>query len=144
VLEYKGQHRRSQETFFGRITWQRGYYSCKECRRGRYPPDEALGIGPGQFSDGLQSGLCRLGLALPFEPAAESFTALTGVSISPREAERLTEGRGEALEAYQERQGPKCWRGRKRSTVLPSPQVPEYGRRHWMPPRSALRMAGTR
>ena len=45
--------------------------------------DEALGIGPGQFSDGLQRGLCRLGATLPFGPAAESFTALTGVSISP-------------------------------------------------------------
>ena len=65
--------------------------------------DEAVGIGPGQFTDGVQSGLCRLGAGLPFGSAAESFTALTGVSISPREAERLTEGRGAALEAHQER-----------------------------------------
>lgn len=101
-LGYKGQQRRSQETYVGRITWQRGYYYCDTCRQGRYPLDEALGIGPGQFSDGLQSALCRLGAALPFEPAAESFTALTGVSISPREAERLTEGRGAALEVNQE------------------------------------------
>ena len=62
-----------------------------------------MGIGPGQFSDGVQSGLCRIGAGLPFGSAAESFTALTGVSISPREAERLTEGRGAALEAHQER-----------------------------------------
>lgn len=108
-LGYKGQQRRSQETYVGRITWQRGYYYCKTCRQGRYPLDEALAIGPGQFSDGLQSGLCRLGAALPFEPAAESFTALTGVSISPREAERLTEGRGAALEAYSESQLDPGW-----------------------------------
>lgn len=94
----KGPQQRSQETFVGRITWQRGYYYCRTCRRGCYPLDEALGIVPGQFSDGLQEGLCRLGAALPFAPAAETFTALTGVSISPREAERLTEGRGAALE----------------------------------------------
>ena len=42
---------------------------------------------------------------MPFEPAAESFTELTGVFISAREVERLTERRGEALEAYQEREG---------------------------------------
>ena len=70
-----------------------------------------MGIGPGQFSDGVQNGLCRLGAGLPpyrvrgrlFGSAAESFTALTGVSISPRQAERLTEGCGAALEAHQER-----------------------------------------
>jgi hypothetical protein len=100
---YKGQQQRSQETFVGRITWQRGYYYCETCRRGRYPLDEALGIGPGQFSEGLQEGLCRLGAALPFVPAAETFTALTGVSISPREGERLTEGRGGTLAAQQTR-----------------------------------------
>ena len=102
---YKGRQQRSQETLAGRITWQRGYHYCETCRSGRYPLDEALGIGPGQFSDGLQRGLCRLGAVLPFALAAESFTELTGVSISPREAERLTEGRGEALEACQEREG---------------------------------------
>jgi hypothetical protein len=107
---YKGQQQRSQETWVGRITWQRGYYYCKECSKGQYPLDAVLNIGPGQFSAGLQSGLCRLGAALPFEPAAESFTALTGVSISPREAERLTEGRGAGLEANQEIQlGPGRW-----------------------------------
>ncbi len=102
---YKGRQQRSRETLAGRITWQRGYHYCETCRSGRYPLDEALGIGPGQFSDGLQRGLCRLGAVLPFALAAESFTELTGVSISPREAERLTEGRGEAPEACQEREG---------------------------------------
>jgi len=101
VPSYKGQQQRSQETLVGRITWQRGYYYCATCRRGQYPLDEALGIGPGQFSEGLQGGVCRLGVALPFAPAAETFTALTGVSISPREVERLTEGRGSALETQQ-------------------------------------------
>lgn len=143
---YKGEQQRSQETFVGRIAWQRGYY-CETCRIGQYPLDAALSIGPGQFSDGLQSGLCRLWAGLPFQPAAESFTALTGVSISPREAERLTESLGGALEAYQARAGGQCWRGSKRSIRLwrmLGPQIPEYGRRRWMPPRCALTMAGMR
>ena len=62
---YKGRQQRSRETLAGRITWQRGYHYCETCRSGRYPLDEALGIGPGQFSDGLQRGLCRLGAVLP-------------------------------------------------------------------------------
>ena len=112
-LRYKGQQQRSPETLVGRISWQRGYYYCESCRRGRYPLDKALGIGPGQFSDGVQSGRCRLGAALPFGLAAESFTALTGVSVSPWEAERLTEGRGAALEAHQEREQEAARRGQQ-------------------------------
>lgn len=124
VPEYKGQQRRSQETWVGRITWQRGYYYCEECKRGQYPLDEVLGIGPGQFSDGLQAGLCRLGAALPFEPAAESFGALTGVSISPREAERLTEGRGGILEAQQERQRVQVLAGQEETNWEAAPKGP--------------------
>ena len=105
---YKGRQRRSQETYVGRITWQRGYFYCASCGRGQYPLDEALQIGPGQFSEGVQGGVCRLGVALPFAPAAETFTALTGVSISPREVERLTEGRGTALETQQ-----RAWQERR-------------------------------
>ena len=123
-LRYKGQQRRSQETLAGRITWQRGYYYCQNCRRGRYPLDEALGLGPGQFSDGLQQGLCRLGAALPFASAAESFTALTGVSISPREAERLTEGRGAALEGHQEWERDSALAGRQEINNAAAPATP--------------------
>lgn len=106
-MRYKGQQERSQETWAGRITWRRGYYYCESCRRGRYPLDEALDIGPGQFSGGLQQGLCRLGAEMPFAAAAASFTELTGVSVSPREVERLTESRGQALEGrLQDEAGP--------------------------------------
>jgi hypothetical protein len=122
--QYQGRQQRSQETLVGRITWQRGYYYCETCRRGRYPLDEALGIGPGQFSEGLQEGLCRLGAALPFVPAAESFIRLRRTDWGlylPREAERLTEGRGGALEAYQERQRAQVLAGQEESTSCEGP-----------------------
>jgi hypothetical protein len=103
---YKGAQMRSQETYAGRIQWSRGYYYCAECKKGSYPLDEALGIGPGAFSEGLRSGVSRLGSALPFRAASETFEALCGVSISAREVARITEGQGMALEAKlaQERQ----------------------------------------
>lgn len=113
VPQYKGEQWRSQETYVGHIQWQRGYFYCPSCARGQYPLDETLKIGPGQFSAGLQAGVCRLGAALPFAQAAETFSALTGVSISAREVERLTEGRGSALEAHQAAQGEQLMHGQK-------------------------------
>lgn len=98
--DYKGEQVRSQETYVGRIRWRRGYFYCPGCRKGRYPLDEMLEIGPGAFSEALQSGISRLGASLPFRAASETFSTLTGVNISEREGERVTERRGAALEAH--------------------------------------------
>ncbi len=99
LMSYKGDQVRQLETRVGRISLRRGYYYCRPCQHGCYPLDEALGIGPGQFSDGIQSGVSRLAARQPFEAAADDFAALTGTSIAGREVERLSEERGKALEA---------------------------------------------
>ena len=97
-LRYKGEQVRRQETLVGRICWRRGYYYCESCGEGHYPLDEALGVGPGQFSDGIQEKISRLAAALPFREAVTEFSELTGISVSAREAQRISEGRGRALE----------------------------------------------
>lgn len=97
--QYKGRQRRTLCTEAGTITLQRGYFYCKKCRSGRYPLDEALGISGGEhFSDGVQQGVCLLGVQMPFERVSQTMEALTGICVSPREAERMTEERGLALE----------------------------------------------
>jgi len=101
LLSYKGDQVRHQETYVGRITWRRGYYYCQVCRKGCYPLDDALGMGSGQFSDAVQAGVSWVAAKEPFEPAAKTFTYLTRISIADREVERLSEGRGAALEAHQ-------------------------------------------
>lgn len=118
VADYKGQQPRSQETYVGGIQWWRGYYYCAECRKGRYPLDEALDIGPGAF------GVSRLGAALPFKAAAETFSAVSGVSISEREVERITEGRGRALEAQLAEQQRSLLRGQAQPASVETPQGP--------------------
>jgi hypothetical protein len=100
-MVYKGDQVRHQETYVGRIEWRRGYYYCCHCRKGRYPLDEALGMGGGQFSDGIQAGSSWLAALMPFEAAAETFTYLLGIDMTGREVERLSEGRGAVLESRQ-------------------------------------------
>ncbi len=111
LMTYKGDQVRHLETYVGRVTIRRGYYYCRACQKGHYPLDKALDIGPGQFSDGIQSGVSRLAARQPFEAAAEDFTALTMVSITGREVEGLSEERGKALEAQRAAQRAKLFAG---------------------------------
>jgi hypothetical protein len=97
---YKGPAPRTLLTQAGLLTFRRAYYHCKGCQAGFYPLDTALGLGPGQFSEGVQMGVCRLGAELPFERAAATYTALTGLPISPRAVARVTEGRGAGWEEH--------------------------------------------
>jgi hypothetical protein len=100
LMGYKGDQVRELETWVGRIRLRRGYYYCRVCREGCFPLDDALAIGRGQFSDGVQSGVSREAARQPFEAAAEDFTALTLIGISGREVERVSEERGKALEGH--------------------------------------------
>src|SRR4051794_21239465 len=95
---YKGPAARTLLTQAGLLTFRRAYYYCSACQAGFYPLDLALGLGPGQFSEGVQAGVARLGAELPFERAATTYTALTGLPISPRAVARVTEARGAAWE----------------------------------------------
>jgi len=94
---YKGRQRRRQETLAGAVSWERGYYYCRHCREGHYPLDEQLQIPAGQFAPGVQEEVSRLAAEMPFERAAETFTALKGVGISARGVARIAEARGTAL-----------------------------------------------
>lgn len=96
---YKGSTPRTLLTRVGPITIHRGYYYCDQCHQGTYPLDTILGLGVGQFSEGVQQGVCQLAAELPFERAASTWTALSGLPISAREVARLSEARGQRLEA---------------------------------------------
>jgi len=121
VMAYKGDQVRSLETYVGRITLRRGYYRCASCGKRCYPLDDALEVGPGQFSDGVQSGVSRLAARHPFEAAAQDFRALTLINISGREVERLSEERGKALEAHRQAERARLMAGE----VSPSAQEQE-------------------
>jgi hypothetical protein len=85
---------------------EREHAVCEGCGRvcgeAFFPLDEVLGLLPGQLTPGLQEKLVRLGSWLPFEPAAELFTAFTGASVSKAGCRRLTERAGAVQVAHQE------------------------------------------
>ena len=94
----KGTQSRTIITFLGELVLERSYYYCELCRQGYYPLDEALALDGTHFSDAVQQAVSLLGAELSFAPAADTLLSLSGISVSVREAERLTEARGAALE----------------------------------------------
>jgi hypothetical protein len=82
--QYKGAAARTFVTQAGLLTFRRAYSYCPPCQAGFYPLDAALGLGPGQFREGVQEGVCRLAAALPFARAAATYSALTGPSPPAR------------------------------------------------------------
>lgn len=124
----KGTQVRCQETLVGPVRWRRRYLWCPACRQGWYPLDAAWGIATGAFSEAAQAAICRLGVSLPFAAAAETLTALTGMGVGARTVERLTEARGQALEAVRDAAWAALCDGHR--PVPPVPLRPERG--HWV------------
>jgi len=122
--QYKGEQARTIQTWVGDVTLTRGYFYCKRCRSGRYPLDEALGIPGGEhFSDEVQQGVCLLGAQMGFEQASHALKVLSGICVSPREAERITEGRGLALEESLQDEGQQLLRASASESKEPIEQA---------------------
>ena len=82
--QYKGKQRRTVQTWVGPITLERGYFHCRGCNTGRYPLDEVLNVERREhFSDGVQQGVCLLGVQMPFEGASQAMEILSGICVSP-------------------------------------------------------------
>jgi len=124
---YKGRQQRRQETLAGVVTYERGYYYCRHCQRGHYPVDEWLQIPAGEFGPGVQEEVSRLAAEMPFERAAETFTALKGISISAREVGRLAEARGVALGQRQSLQDERLLQGEQQPEAQVSPRAGTRG-----------------
>jgi hypothetical protein len=104
--QYKGKQSRTIQTWVGAVSIERGYFYCRGCGTGRYPLDEALGIARREhFSDGVQEGVCLLGVQMPFDGVSQAMELLSGISVSPREAERMTEQRGQMLDEHLHSEG---------------------------------------
>lgn len=71
---------------------------------GFFPLDEELGLLPGTWSPALHEALTRLGARLPFEVAAQEFTAFTKVPLSETTVRRLTLEAGAAYVQVQARE----------------------------------------
>jgi len=102
VMQSIGVREKGVQTLLGTIRFARSLYRCPDCRETRFPGDEELGIEHTSRSPGVQRQVARLGAKEPFREVAQDMQELAGVGLSRKDAERVSEGIGEAMETWQE------------------------------------------
>lgn len=85
-------------TVYGRIHYQRAYYSCPCCHRGQYPLDRRLGLRPGEVSVALGSLLAILGSQTAFEESARQAKRLLLLDVSENTIRDKTQHYGKMQE----------------------------------------------
>lgn len=90
---------RTIHTLFGAIRVSRTYYHRPADGTGRFPLDEALGLIDG-YTPGLAALIGRCAAEHPFQRAAESFEAYTGLKVDGRQFPRLAEYLGPMVERF--------------------------------------------
>ena len=95
-----GLRKKQVLTMLGPVTLARSRYQCPGCGRTRYPADEELGIEGSSRSPGVQRQVSRLGAKEPFGEVALDMRELAGIHLSRKDAERISENTGEAMEQW--------------------------------------------
>ena len=96
-LKFVGKRPFSVTTLSGEVEVERAYYHCSRCGASKVPVDEQLKLSGSRFSDGVIENLSYCCAELPFEAASELMGRLTGVHVSPKEAQILSESVGKEM-----------------------------------------------
>ncbi|HHV63296.1 MAG TPA: ISKra4 family transposase [Firmicutes bacterium] len=96
-LRFVGRRELTITTICGEVHLKRAYYHCKRCGASWVPLDERLGLSGCDFSEGVVEKISYCCAELPFESASEMMERLTGIAISTKEAQILSEGIGREM-----------------------------------------------
>jgi hypothetical protein len=86
------------QTVLGEVTVQRAAYHCAACGRNEYPLDAVLGLPAAGMSPRLEARLSLLDTQRSFEVACALLTELTGIEVSVKQSQLVSEALGAAVE----------------------------------------------
>jgi hypothetical protein len=90
VLRARERVCRTVETMGGAVQLERPYFSCRACREGVYPLDDALGLVAGCKQLDMQHAAAQLVTEGPYDTAQALFGALTGLPFGSERMPTLT------------------------------------------------------
>ena len=91
---YVRQREATLRTVLGKVSYQRAYYLCASCGRGKYPQDERLGLRPNTMSGELERLAGMMGVERPFEQGSRLFGEMTLLSLSDHSLDKAAQAYG--------------------------------------------------
>lgn len=110
-MESRGVRSRELVTVLGRIRYSRSRFQCPDCKKTRYPGDEALDIVGTGSSPGVRRMMARAGCRSTFKEGSEDLRVYAGLQVTAKAVERAAEGIGEDSEAWCRREGEEILQG---------------------------------
>lgn len=103
-MKSRGQKEKRIKTVLGDITFTRSLYACPSCGAGRIPGDELLDVVRTGFSPGVRRLMARAGQRDTFKEGRDDLKAFAEIQVTAKEVERVAEGTGQEVEAWQVRE----------------------------------------
>jgi len=97
VLKARSPVQRTVETLVGPVELARPYFSCRACRGGVYPLDEALDLVAGRKQLDVQKVAAKLVTEVPYDEAHTLLSDLTGVGMGSERRHTCTNHVAEGL-----------------------------------------------
>lgn len=95
-----GQRSKRILTILGSVSYTRSRFQCPSCGKTRYPGDELLDIVHTSRSPGVRRMMTRAGSQSTFKEASQDLSLYAGLSVSPKDIERVAENHGMDLEEW--------------------------------------------
>jgi hypothetical protein len=111
------------QTLVGDISYVRAYYYCEHCKEGFSPMDDEIGVGRREMSKAVERSICRLCTVESFENAVEDLYELSGISVSAKSAQMVSEMAGEQMLAQMRRESEEAVNGDRKIEVEEKPEM---------------------
>ena len=106
-MRSRGVEEKPLLSILGKVSFARTMFRCPECGETRYPGDEELDVVGTTRTPGLRRMMARAGSQSTFKEGCEDLRIYAGITVSPKDVERVAERIGEEMEVWRKREARK-------------------------------------
>lgn len=109
TLRYVSDRAKALQSTLGPVTVRRAYYHCRQCGKGDFPLDRALGVEGTSLTPGVQEVVAWADAELAFGRAGEFLERTLGLALSKDTHETLSGQLGEAVQPAEAERAVRAW-----------------------------------